>query len=311
VRRLPRIGRKPALAVAGTSLAAALAVVVAIPTLGGNGGSLRLPPGAPVRVVLAEFSPAQHAFADRVGATLDVAVDVRRVDADTVKPLLSLQPYRIVSTSRSVEHAGDTTLVRYRLVLDCLTRACLPGARGRRDIALAPTVVFYAGPHGKVRHVDAAWPPLRVLGRVSPADIASVSLQLEGEPLAAGPAYKHDPGRLSWLAAAGAALLLLVAAWIVAPLLVPRQPAIVELPAEEAPDRLALALGAVEAVLQPAPMDDRPQALDRLARELEAVGQKQLASQARLLAWRTEEIPPERVADLLEACRRALREKAS
>ena len=305
---LPRVRRTEALVAGAAVIALAVAAVLAIPLWSRGGASADLLAGPPVRAVLAELSPAQHGFADRVHATLDIAVDRRRVDVDTVRPLLSLRPYRVVSTTRSVLGVGRTASVRYRLVLDCLTRACLPGPLGKRDVELAPTIVFYAGPRGKVRRIDAAWPPLRVVGRVSPFDLLSMPLALEGDPLAVGPAYRHDAGRLAWLAAATSALLLLVAAALVAPLLVRRRQVVVQLPLEEAPGRLVLALDAVQASLLPPPVDDRPQALDRLARELEAAGRKQLAGRARLLAWRSEEIAHERVEELLEACRRALRE---
>jgi hypothetical protein len=308
VRFLPRVRRTETLVPAAAVLGLAVAAVLAIPVWSGGGASADLPAGPPVRVALAELSPAQHGFADRVRATLDIAVDRRRVDVDTVRPLLSVRPYRVVSRSRSVLGAGTTAVVRYRLVLDCLTRACLPGPLGKRDVELDPTVVFYTGPRGKVRHVDAAWPQLRVVGRVSPLDLLSMPLAIDGDPLAIGPAYRHDPGRLAWLAAAASALLLLLAAAVVAPLLVRRRHVVLELPVEEAPRGLVLALDAVEASLLPPPADDRPQALDRLARELDAAGRKQLANRARLLAWRSEEIAPERVEELLEACRRALRE---
>ena len=299
-----RPSRLEALVASGALFLLGLAAVLSIPLVGDRGGRSLLPAAKPVSVALAEFEPAHHTFGDRVEAMLEIAVDPKRVDVDTVRPLVAFDPYRVLETTRSVERSGGTALVTYRLVLDCLERACLVGILGRRDIAFPPSKVFFAGPRGKVRHVDAEWPSLRALTRISPADLGTFPIAVDTEPLAGGGDYRHSPAALAWAASAVAALLVLgAAALVLLPFLRRRRP--IETPAtpELEPDGVTRALAALEATIAPVPPDERPPALDRLARELDGAGDHELAQEARRLAWRGDEISSDRIVALLEACR--------
>jgi hypothetical protein len=305
--RTLRPSRIEALLAGGGLALLALAAVLMVPLVADRGGPSLLPAkGKPVSVALAEFIPAHHTFADRVQATLELAVDPKRVDVETVRPLVALEPYRVLESSRSVRRAGGTSLVRYRLVLECLEKECLAGILGRRDIAFPATKVFYAGKQGNVRHVDAEWPALRALTRVTPSDLASFPIAVDAEPLTGGGRYRHSPATLAWAASALAALLVVGAAALLAhPFLRRRRrPLAAALVDEPEPDRVTRALAALEATIAPAPADERAPALDRLARELDAVGDHELAKDARRLAWRDDEISPERVEELLAACRK-------
>jgi hypothetical protein len=289
----------------------AAAAAIALPLLSGGGGPSVLPAGKDVAVAVTEFEPAHHTFGDRVQATLEIAVDRRRVDVSTVRPLVNLEPYRMLRSERSVHGDGRTALVRYRLTVDCLGRECVPGILGRRDITFPQTLVFYAGKGGEVRHVDATWPSLRVLTRVTPPDLGSFPLAVQAETLAGGGSYRRDPVMLAWLAAGGAALLLLAAAALLAWPLRRRRPEPVEEEpaAPPEPDSLARAVAAVEGTLAPPPEDERPQALDRLARELDASGHHELAREARVLAWRGGEISDAQLEALLASCRKEAGER--
>jgi hypothetical protein len=309
VRRLGatlRLSRREALAAGAALGALALAAVLTVPLVTGRGGASLLPPaGKPVTVALAEFMPGHHTFGDRVQATLELAVDPKRVDVETVRALVNLEPYRVLETRRSVDRAGGTALVRYRLVLRCLERECLAGILGRRDIEFPATKVFYAGKQGKVRHVDAEWPALRALTRVTPSDVATFPIAVDAEPLAAGGRYSHSPAALAWGASALAAFLVFGASALLAqPFLRRRRGPVAAAPvAEPEPDGVTRALAALEAAIAPAPADERVPALDRLARELDAAGSQDLAQAARRLAWRSDEISQERLDELLAACR--------
>ena len=304
VARSLRPSRLEALGAAGALVLLGLAAVLSVPLVGDRGGRPLLPAAKPVSVALAEFTPAHHTFGDRVQATLEIAVDPKRVDVDTVRPLVELRPYRVLASTRSVERSAGTAVVTYRLVLDCLERACLVGVLGRRDIAFPPSKVFYAGRHGKVRHVDAEWPSLRALTRISPTDLATFPLAFDAAPLVGGGEYRHSPAALAWAACVVAALLVVGAgALLLLPFL--RRRGTVEAAAisELEPDGVARALAALEATIAPVPPDERPAALDRLARELADAGDHDLAQQARRLAWGADGIPSERIAELLQACR--------
>jgi len=299
-----RPSRLEALVASGALLLLALAVVLSVPLVGDRAGRSLLPAASPVTVALAEFAPAHHTFGDRVQATLEIAVDSKRVDVDTVRPLGAFEPYRVLQTTRSVERAGGTAIVTYRLVLDCLEKDCLAGILGRRDVQFPPSKVFFAGPRGKVRHIDAVWPPLRALTRISPADLATFPLAVDAEPLAGRVEYRHSPAVLAWAACAVAALLVLgAAALVLLPFLRRRRPAEALPVAEPEPDGVTRALAALEATIAPVPPDERAPALDRLARELDDAGDHELARQARNLAWRADDIPADRLVTLLEVCR--------
>jgi len=314
IRRLAalRLTRTEQVALLVVAVLAALGGSLAPLFLSGGGGPALLARGHDAAIVLADLSPERPSFADAVEATLTVAVDRRRVDVGTVKPLVELDPYRITAVRRSVSGGGAATLVRYRFQLECVQAACLPGAPVR-FVSLPDPVAVYVGSDRRVHELRGSWPPLHLRTRLDGLDQGAIKL---GRPPFAvqldaltGTRYARDPGLLAALLVAAAALLVLCAALVLARPLLRRRGAGLALgeplPAGE-PEPVAQALGVLEAACAPPRPDERPHALDLLARALDARGEPELAREARLLAWSREEIDDDELVTLSARCQALL-----
>jgi hypothetical protein len=130
------------------------------------------------------------------------------------------------------------------------------------------------------------WPPLRVLRRVTPADLENGRFRGDSTAPAADPWIA--PATLGWLLTAVAAALLLGAGLCAAQRLRPRGLRLRRPGAAASP--LTAALRSIERA-QAMPPHTRRTALDFLAAALEDAGRPELARRARLLAWAPE--PPE------------------
>jgi len=93
------------------------------------------------------------------------------------------------------------------------------------------------------------------------------------------------PELLAVLLGTATALLVLAAAAVLAWPLVRRRRRPAEPVAASPPNALRDALASLEAARAPAPPDERPHALDLLARALDGRGEPGLATRARMLAW--------------------------
>ena len=98
---------------------------------------LRRPAEAPLRMgkrpvtVLRTLSPRDPQFGDTVVATVEVTVDPRRVDPDTVRVLRRYAPYRVVASTRTVDSSRGVSITRIEDRLRCLDLACVPPGDNR------------------------------------------------------------------------------------------------------------------------------------------------------------------------------------
>lgn len=264
------------LAVAAAALAAGGALLAAALV---RAHDPRLPA---VRSVEARASlPSRHVrFGDTVPVGVDVLVPRRSVDPQTVRLDASFAPYRVIGrvAARRTDD-GPTTLLRYRLTLECLRPECLPERDGS-PFLLPSALVRYQGATGAPGRLIVSWPPLAVATQLGALDAAELKWR---DGLNPPPAfdYRMPPRLLAVLLAA----LALGAALGSIRLLLPRIAA--ALPDARAPDRLGVLERALAAVRHAARGEDtgeRRRSLDLLARELGS-GRRREAPAAQQLAW--------------------------
>jgi hypothetical protein len=221
-------------------------------------------------------------FGDRLGAEVRVVLDRRTVDPDSVVVSVDFGALSAPAVTAPLrERAGDVVVLRYRYGLFCLRDECrAPG--GLRRLRLAPAVIRYDLRDGTRRTGRLEWPAVTVGTRLGgqPAGIADWRIRDELPQ----PTYRLSPSTVAALGFSLALLAALLGAALVvgAVRAVLRRPPVDELagltPLERALRvlRLALANGS--------PPEHR-RALDRLARELRREGHRDLAGEARKLAW--------------------------
>jgi hypothetical protein len=230
------------------------------------------------------LEPRVHLFGDPVTAHVDLLFDQSRVEPNSIVVDAVFRPYeRIGRERRENSDVGDTVRMRISYALQCLARACAPGAP-RREIRFPPVRVLYLLADVRSRANDIAeWPPVDVASRLGPFDIQEASWRADTEPPPV--TYAVSPG---WLAAGlgGASLALLLAAALLAwRLLERRRDADAEAVPLQARPPLERALEHVRLAAANGDVPDRRRALERLARELDRVQADGLALRARRLAW--------------------------
>jgi hypothetical protein len=250
-----RVAAWVALCLSGLAVAAALVLPGAFRT------------GAPQRPqIRASLTPRTHLFGQPVIATVEVPA------GSSVRARFT--PYRIVG--RATVHKRAT--VQYRFTLQCLRPACAGAPGAEQEILLPPARIGL--PNGK--RLEGYWPPLRVASRLGPNDLDT-------------PAPRGDlsvPGRggpdrtlgLGLLAGAGAALIggaLLGILWLAPERLPFRLP---ERRVNGSLSDLHYALVVTRLAAGGGP-DDRRAALESLAVALDQEGHRELAAEARSLAW--------------------------
>ena len=234
--------------------------------------------------VRTSVAPSVVAFGTPVVATADVVADARVVRPDSIRLQADFAPYEAAGEPTVERHVtGDTVHVVFRYPLRCLREGCDPaGARGVAEFQ--PGIVRYRfrdSPGSGRDIVD--WPPVEVASRVSAADVEGIrwrASETELAPLTT----RFGPKGLAIVLLLGAAALVAAAVWLgrrlwyVAPVVEPAETVVVRPPLERALD-LARAEG------NGASVSDRRRALERVARELSALGLHTLADEARSLAW--------------------------
>ena len=261
--------------------AAAIVVVLAVGLALGWGDS-RSGTAGPVRPFAAAASLSSRAvsFGDPLVARLDLVLDPRAVDPQSIDVRPSFGAYRVVGRSlRTTTGAGER--FSYRYALECLDSICAPPSSRVQQRFQPATVSYRTRDGGSItRHV--AWPPYLLSSRLTAAERRSPgrSLRFDATPPAAS--YRIDPGTLRGLAAALAGLLALAAAVLVGVALRPREATVAADPSES---RLAQALRAVRASTANGRPAERRKALGWLGRELRAAERPSEADEARRLAW--------------------------
>ena len=268
--------------VAGLALLAALAAGFVVALLHRPAGTTVRPGPRPVSV-RASLSPREPQFGDAVTASADVVVDPHRLDPRSVAVATGFAPFRVVSTTRTLESAGGLSVIHVQWRLRCLEVACVPPG-GSKTFRFAPLRLSYGR-----RRLTSSWPALRVGSRVAAADLRRPVLDVP-QPKPVLSDYRLPPRATGWTLLALAALLALGgAALLLRAALHGAGPA----RRREAPPFETI-LHELAAASSNGDTGRRRRALEELARELEPLDAP-LSAESRVLAW----APPDPGADAI------------
>jgi len=276
------------------------------------------------------LTPEVQLFAEPVVAKVDVIVDRERFDPDRVRITGDLKPYeREGDVVRERRDLGRYTHLHFELTFRCLTYDCLPevgggppeplpggipppvGSQGggfgeRKTIEMGRTRVVYDDQEGTTRTIDAVdWRPLQSVSRLNfgRTDVTGIGFPFEASvtPLPAV-SYRVTPGVLATGFLLAALALLALPAVLVARVL-RREPEVVE---ESAPDLTPLerALALVEWARDRS-VEERREALEALATELDEERAHESADRARRLAWAPAAPTPEAMDELIRDVKEA------
>lgn len=287
---------KPVGALRRTAAVAILVVAAAVVAVLALGRSASLPPLAPTApiAVSASFDPSTPGFGDRVLARVVIELDLRAVQASTlrindgVSPLTQLGP---AQTTRVVR--GDLELMTVVVPESCLSDPCVAHA-GVTALRFGRARATVSARGGGRTSASGAWPILRVRGRVLASDLASSQPNFEADSSPLAPSYRVSPSTLATaldvLAVLCAIAAVAFAAWQVR-VFSARRPVAARRDGDPLERALALAREA-EAL----PVPDRRRALGLLARLL---GRDKLQTAARDLAWSERKPQPDEVEALV------------
>jgi hypothetical protein len=323
----------PAVGLVIVAVVTALVVVFASSLGGGDGGRPSLvprddidpraarPPGAGLPREGIEASgtlvPRITLFGDTVVARVDVFLDRRRVDPESVLVGTEFLPWAIVGERvRLRRDAGPTTLIRTTFALRCTTGPCVPPNEATA-LQFDPGRVSYAAPGAAPGHrasLTIEWPVLLVYSRFAAANAEAFAGPVSQNPWRADletfsvATYRMPPGVViaallvlaGLLAAAGAALAYLA---------IPRrqgrpepepepEPAIVLTPLEQA-------LELLEDAERADGTQDRRRALELVAEVLD-LGHPDIARVARALAWSADDPQVEQTVGLATRVRASI-----
>lgn len=231
----------------------------------------------------AALRPTAALFGDRLSAEVRVVFDRRTVDPESVVVSADFGALSAPAVSAPVrERAGDALVLRYRYGLYCLRDECR-AREGPRELRFPPVVVRYRLRGGQQLTESLAWPAVTLGTRLGSEPVGTRDWRIRDEPLPPA-TYRFSPAVVAvigfGLAVVVAALGIVLVAGSLQALL--RRPPVDELaglsPLERALRLLRLALA------NGSPPEHR-RALDRLARELRRAGHRDLAGEARRLAW--------------------------
>lgn len=220
------------------------------------------------------LAPREALFGDPVDAHVDVVVDPARVDPRAVRVHVDFRPYRVASGAVTRRSAGDLVRIRFAYRLDCLVKACLPKGP-ERTVSFRPLRITWGN-----RTQTTFWPNLRIASRIDPRDLSRPTLRSEAlsQPRVT---WGVRPQVATRLLVAGALLLLAYPA-LLGVRVVRRRWRIWRTTRLE---RLTPLERALELLRRAAAGDEADRgrlALERVAREL---GDDELGSDARRLAW--------------------------
>jgi len=314
--------RSAASIVAGVALLAA--------GCGGGGEVPPLPEGRSLAVTQSLTPPVQL-FAEPIVARVDVLVDGERFDPDRVRVAGFFEPFELDGeVVRERRDQGRYTHLRYEFMLRCLVWECLPhtddpgatpvsvaggverpppvgGARDRKTHRLRAARVLYDDPQkGTQRVSNVTWPEVVSVSRLnfSDRDVSVLGFPFEASVTPLPEASYRFPPTLVGIGLVVAALgLLALPAVLVVSALRRQPPPLVE---DEEPElsRLERALRLVEWSYE-GEAEERREALEVLAGELDAEETAEVAGDARRLAWSREAPSPEAAGELVQRVRRA------
>ena len=289
---MKRLGRPQLGAIAAVAASVVVAVILLLVLArgwsGGGGGSY-VPRAT---VVETRLDPPSALFGDQVTATARVVVDAREIDPASVALNPTFKPFQAFDTRRTVrEGIGRAAEITFAFRLQCVTGSCIRAMereeRGGRirtvPIALPKATVRATSREGEPLAVDASWPTLVVHSRLTAERIQDGTPDVAA--FAAPPiTYSVAPDVLGWLLIAAAAVLVVIAGWLVArSLATVRRERRLRLPTHLTPEERALALA--RHALDGGDVAGGRRALERLATELERDGRDDLAQAVGRTAW--------------------------
>jgi hypothetical protein len=275
-------------------LVVAVSVSVVLVLRSGDGGRQAQPPkAAPEIVVDARLLPRTVGFGDTLTAAVDVTVDRRLVDPDSVRVRQEFSPWgQLERPLRTRQDAADTSFIRTTYVLRCVIGPCVP-PRETYQLEFDPAVVSYRHLEGgQTESVEVRWPVLVTHSNIVAGDLErreAASTPWRADLLSMPAAtYRISPGLLRWLLFAGAVLFALAGVALAFRAMPHREPE-PELEPEPEPEPalppLELALILLTDEQQANGAADRRRALELVAEEMEAREEFPLARRARVMAW--------------------------
>ena len=270
-----------ALLAAGAVLVAVIAALIAWHAWSSpDGPALEQEPVAATALLL----PEQHLFADAVRARLELVIDRKRVDPETVDIGANFEPYQnLRPPHRTRDDSGPLTRIRYDYVLACLRAACLPKDNPVELPGAALQFKVKGTPELQTATVE--WPPIRSAGRIDPKQLEQSALRAELRDLPP-PSYRISPLAVQVIALL-LAILCFAGAAILAIRFLPLERMTAWLNRHRADRRTTLerALALVREKTGGGQPEDGRRALERLAHELRNVKNPELAGTASELAW--------------------------
>jgi hypothetical protein len=235
--------------------------------------------------VQARVTPDVHTFGEPVVASVDVVADAGSIKPETIRIETDFAPYELdgePTVERKV--AGSVAHVAFRFPLRCLREGC-DAAAARGVAQFEPGFVHYRFVEGSGpgRHI-LDWPSIEVASRVREADLEALRWRASETTLPEA-TMRVGPVGLAAVLIAIALALAGAAAWLARRLWrsAPEEP-LAETQQSRTPLEQALDLVLADSG-NGSSSPDRRQMLERLARELTAVGEDGLAEDARELAW--------------------------
>jgi hypothetical protein len=231
------------------------------------------------------LTPEQHLFGDAVHARVELIVDTKRVDPDSVEIGANFEPYRElrpVEVTRSED--GAITNLRYDYVIGCLVSRCLPRGTGRVEIG-GVAVNYLRRGESEPSAATVEWVPIRAAGRIDPNALEQAALRSDLRDLPSA-SYRVSP-RTVELVALALAVLFAVGAAILILRLLPLDRIATRLGARFVDKRSPLeqALALVRESAASGSAEEERRALERLAVELRRTRNPALAGDASRLAW--------------------------
>lgn len=248
--------------------------------------------------VQARVTPDVHTFGEPVVASVEVVADAGFIKPETVRVETEFDPYELAGEATVDREIVDgVARIVFRYPLRCLREGC-DAAAARGVAQLEPGLVRYRFVEGSGpgRHI-LDWPPFEVASRVSPADVEALRWRASDTTLPEATSRVGPVGlALALLALAG--VLAGAAFWLARRLWrTEREDTTEEARVDRSPLERALDLVLADSG-NGAASPDRRRTLERLARELAAVGQRGLADDARALAWSPQVASSDEVAGL-------------
>jgi hypothetical protein len=297
-------GRVAAAAVAFVTIALVVVLAAVLAPRWGRGDGGTYTPRT--TLVHAEVTPERSFFGQVLTAHAQLVVDPRRVDPASAALAVDLRPYRIRTESRRIDRGlGRAVVIDFRYEIQCVTRACLPAAKGRGADAqqLKPAAATFRTRDGSTVKTPVKWPIFGVQSRLTGDEIALSTPQVAKDSTQPPVSWAIAPGLLGGVALALAALLILGAGWLVASVVGgdTRLVRTRQIPAHLTPIERALALA--EHAAAHGEVDESRKALERLAAELRRRRAVAQADDAERLAWSETDPSPESVAALATSVR--------